>query len=245
MDKLNKKVENPILNLFGGVNRRLAKVQFKQTHEQLGRIEAVLVVDRVLYAIIRRTQGEWDEINHESFPLFNNFLHVDDEFLSPTELLIPITNVDLSQGSIQPNDMIGQYATVSVVDNQRAVKAEYIGGVDDPEQGPFKLLQNVLYNARMLAGTTAKLTEEGSKAKEYLSKIENLNETNLAWIGMSFDDWKGKVVTLSNDAVYHKTTDAAEEFELKVEQENFFKKANNTKMKTKNCHLPVTIFTAR
>lgn len=236
---------NPITDTFRAVSRRVSKIQFKQSTEQLGRIESVLVVDRVAYAIIRKTKGEWDEINHENFPLFNNFLYVDDEYLSPVELLIPLINVDLSQGTFNPNSMIGQYATVSVADGLRAIKAEYIGGVDDPEQGPLKVLQNVFYNARMLAGATAKLTEEGSKSKEYLSKIENLNETNLALVGMSLEDWKGKVVTLKNDATYHKTTDATEEFELKVEQENFFKNANDTKMKTKNCHLPITIFSAR
>lgn len=240
MDKHNK-----ISDTFGAVSRRVSKIQFKQSREELGRIESVLVVDRVAYAIIRKTKGEWDEINHENFPLFNNYLYVDDEYLSPIELLIPLINVDLSQGTFSPNSMIGQYATVSVVDGLRAIKAEYIGGVDDPEQGPLKVLQNIFYNARMLAGATAKLTEEGSKAKEYLSKIDNLNETNLELISMSLEDWKGKVVTLKNDAVYHKTTDATEEFELKVEQENLFKNSNGTKMKTKNCHLPITIFSAR
>lgn len=237
--------KNVVPSTFGSVSRRLSKIQFKQTEEQLGKIESVLVVDRVLYAIIRKAKGEFDEINHESFPLFNNYLYVEDEYLSPVELLIPITNVDLAQGTFNPNTMIGQYATVSVVNGLRAVKAEYIGGVDDPQQGPFKVLQNIFYNARMLAGATATLTEEGSKAKEYLSKIQNLNETNLNLVAMSLEDWKGKVVTLQNDAVYHKTTDATEEFEIKIEQEDFFKNSNGTKMKTKNCHLPVTIFSAR
>lgn len=245
MDKFHKKPVNPIVETFGGVSRRLSKIQFRQSEEQLGRIEAVLVVDRVVNAIIRKTRGEWDEIDHENFPLFNNYLNADEDILSPVELLIPIINIDLSQGTFNPNTLIGQYATVSVIDGRRALKAEYIGGVDNPEQGPLKVAQNLLYNARLLAGATAKLTEEDSKAKEYLTKIGNLSETNLALVNMSLDDWKGKVVTLTGDASYHKTTDATEEFELKVEVEDFIKGANKTKMKTKNCHLPITIFTAR
>ena len=237
--------KNYVTESLGDVSRRLSKIQFRQTENFLGRIEAVLVVDRVLHAIIRKTQGEWDEINHENFPLFNNYLRAEEDVLSPVELLIPITNVDLSQGTFNPKDMIGQYASVSVVDGLRAIKAEYIGGVEDPERGPLKVAQNVLYNARLLAGATATLAEEGSQSKKYLEKIASLNDTNLTLINMSLEDWKGKVVTLSGDASYHKTTDATEEFELKVEEEDFIKGANKTKMKTKNCHLPVTIFSAR
>lgn len=241
-----KNLPNPIETVFGGMQRRLSKVQFKQTTEQRGIIEAVLVVDSVLCAIIRKVKAEWDVTTHANYPLFNNHLAAEDRFLSPAELLIPITNIDLAHVSLDPKTLIGKYVTVSVVDgSRRALKAEYIGGIDDPSQSPFKVLQNVLYNARMLAGATATLTEQDSKAKEYLTKVENINETNLALINMSLDDWKGKVVRIKGDATYHNDTDKTQEFEIVVESEDFLKNANKTKMKTKNCHLPITIFSAR
>lgn len=240
-----KQKENGIESAFRGAQRRLSKIQFKQSREEMGIIEAVLVVDSALYAIIRKVTKEWDVTNHAYYPLFNNYLEAQEDVLAPVELLIPIVNVDLSITNADPKTLIGKYVSVSVISGNRAVKAEYMGSIDDPERGPLKVIQGILYNARMLAGATAKLTEEDSKAREYLAKVENINETNLALLSAQLKDWQGKVVRLKGDATYHNDTDATQEFEITVEAEDFFKQANETKMKTKNCHLPITIFSAR
>lgn len=241
----NLEFKNPITERLGGVTRRLSKIQMKSTIEQQGIIESVFVVDNTCYAIIRKIRGEWNEIGHLNHGLFNNHLEADEDVLSPTELLIPLINVDLSLGAVDPKTFIGKYATVSVTEGSRAIKAEYVGSIKDPSQSPLKVIQNALYNARLLAGATTKLTEEGSEARHFLKNVIDLSDEQMEAINWSLVEWKGKVVTLEGDAYYHKTTDAETEFELKIQAEDFIKNANETKMKTRNCHLPITIFSAR
>lgn len=237
--------KNPVVNILGDVSRRLSRIQMAKTSSQHGIIESVLVVNNTVYAIIRKTRVEFDEVSHDYYPLFNNYLKSPEDSLTPTELLIPLINIDMSNNTLDPKDLIGRYAVVEVTDGNRAIKAEYVGSVGDPSQGPLKISQTVLYNARLLAGATARLATADSESRKYLAEVAKLEDEALELLDQKLSEWKGKVVTVEGDANYHKTTDATQEFELKIKSEDFLKEANKTKMKTRNCHLPISIFSAR
>lgn len=251
MENYRKKIYESSLGnsnrALGALTRRLASVQFKKSEQRLGIIESTFVADSTLYAIIRQAPPKKAPgSGHEIYPLFNNYLYTDEKKLSALEAFIPITNIDLSLVIINPKDLIGRYAMVTVIGDNRAIKAEYTGTVKDPSQGPLKLVQNALYNARAQAGVNFSLLDEQSAAKPYLEKLIGLNETNKGLLELNVEDVKGKSVRIANDATHSNSTSKTEEGEIVVEDNSdLLANKNGLEMKSRDCHLPILVFTGR
>ena len=62
---------------------------------------------------------------------------------------------------------------------------------------------------------------------------------------MSLEEFKGKVIKVEGDATYDRDTANKLEHEVIIESHDLIANTNKEPMKTKNCHLPVTIFSAR
>lgn len=227
------------------LNKRLTGGNLSKSKNSLGIIETVFVVDSTVYAIIRHLKPVFDETGHSSYPLFNNHLGAVEEKLTPFEVVIMISNIDLEHSPIDPTTLIGKYANVLVIGENRALSAEYIGKKETFGGVALKLGQNILYNARVLAGPDSDLLKENSVSKTYLKDQVKLTDDQLELLSQSMSDWKGKVVRVENDSTNHNTTNSTLESEYIIPNNSFIKGTNNTKMKTQDCHMPVTIFTAR
>ena len=224
--------------------RRLSGLRIRRSLQEEGIIESVMVVNRVLYVIARRVKSSMTtDTDHSYQSLFNNDRHVREEALSPFELLIPVSNIDLAVTTVKPEELLGKYVSVSVLKG-RAVKAEYIGDLSGPSQSPLQLARAALENARSLAGVATRI-EENEKARDFLKTQYNLTDDQLTLIGMSLEEFKGKVIKVEGDATYDRDTANKLEHEVIIESHDLIANTNKEPMKTKNCHLPVTIFSAR
>lgn len=231
---------------IGEMNRKLASVQFRKAENKLGIIESTFVADGNLYAIIRRVPTRRNAAGHESNPLFNNILYVEDDKLSAMELYIPITNIDLSITVVDPKELVGKYAMVTLLGDNKAIKAEYTGNVKDPSKGPLSTASTVLYNARMKAGATLGLLDEKSAAKPYLEQMLGLNAANKELLELSYTDVLGKSVRIEGDGTYSNSTSKPTDNELVIEDtNNLVENKNGEEMKARDCHLPILLFTGR
>lgn len=227
------------------LNKTVRGSNLKKSSYKLGEIESVLVVDSTLYAVIRQLEPTFDETGHSVNLLFNNHLGANESKLSPFEVLVRISNIDLEHTLTDPYTLIGKFANVLVIGENRAVSAEYVGKQETFGSIALKMSQNALYSARVLAGPDSSLLDEESVSKSFLKRNVKLTDNQLDLLDQKLSDWKSKVIRIENDSTNHNTTDQKLENELIIPSEDFFKEANNIKMKTRNCHLPVTVFTAR
>lgn len=224
--------------------RRLSGLRVRRSIQEEGIIESVMVVNRVVYVIARRLKESMtSDTDHPYVSLFNNDRHVREEALSPFELLIPVSNIDLAIASAKPEELLGKYVLVSVLKG-RAMRAEFIGDISSTSQSPLQLARAALENARSIAGVATRI-EESKKAKDFLKDQYNLTDEQLTLIGMTLEQFKGKVIRVEGDATYDRDTAQKLEHEVIIESHNLIANTNQEPMKTKNCHLPVTIFSAR
>lgn len=241
---MTKVSETKAMQSVEAATRRLSALRIKRSTQEEGIIESAMVVNRTVYVIARRLKESFDgETGHSTINLFNNARGTDEEHISPFELLIPISNIDLALTPVNPKDLLGKYVIVSSM-KKRAIKAEFIGDINSTSQSPLQVMQAALENARSLAGSMEKL-HENETSKTFLKEKYNLTDDQLTLIGMSLEEFKGKVIRIEGDGTYHNDTDAELEHEVKIESYDLIKNTNKEKMKTRKCHLPVTIFSAR
>lgn len=228
------------LSKKGVINNSLTGI-----YESTGIIESVLVIDSNLYGIIRRTDpiiGK--ETGHESYPLYGNDMNIDESVLSPFEVLNRIDNIDLSSLAVDPKTYIGGFVKIQERNNV-ITRVQYIGN------SPFlldalKINQNALRSARKFIGDTGTLGE--GMAKEYLQRM-GLTDSQIELIASNkISDWTDNLMRLQDDGTYHNDVDEevkGEKILTMDELQNLISNYNKKKMKTKKCHLPVTIFSAR
>lgn len=240
----NKESDNIVKRTAEMATRRLSGIHLRKTVEEEGIIESVMIVDRVVYVIARRVRAyTYTPSGHEYFALFNNERNIQEDVLSSFELFLPLSNIDLATTTIIPEDLLGKYVLVSLL-NGKAVKATYIGNVKAFEQTPLQVLRSALENARSLAGVGKKITEV-DKATKYLKEVHNVSSEQLELLNNSLKDFQGKVIRVEGDAVYDRDTATKKDVEVVIKSHDFIRDTNQQAMKTRNCHLPVSIFSAR
>lgn len=235
--------ETKLFNKIETASRSLSGFKIQKSSEEEGIIESVLVVNRVVYAVVRRSVDSYNETGHSSKGLFNNVRNIPEDNLSLFELLIPIYNIDLATSLIKPDELLGKYVMVSVL-NKKAIKAEYIGELENFKQSPLKLLSAAITNARSLAGAGERL-DKNTASRKFLQEKFNLTDDQLTLFEIPLKDVFGKTITIKDDAVYHKDTSKTTDKEVVIESHNLIRGTNQKSMKSRNCHLPVSIFSAR
>lgn len=229
--------------------------EFDSTHnkmnvpvESIGVIVSTSSRDGVLYAIIKRTKNKSEygrEHPGEIFEYYN--CDGDVNAHSPYELSIPITNVDLKRDIVDPLTFIGGKVLVTEI-NRYAMKAEYIGGLVELNESILNIPRTLFKSMRNYVGSFVSLNSTEDVVRERLEGFGYPKETYDKMYKYSVQDWIGKSVRFEGDAVYFRDTKKAVEGELIIPASDTLEETralDREDMKTKNCHLPVKIFSAR
>lgn len=237
--------ESKFISTVDTTTRELAKLRLRQAEQLFGVIESVLIVSKTVYVIAREALERFSEDSTDPYkPLFNNPRNIDESKLSPFELYMPVWNLHPESMAIQPEEMLGKQVLVNLIDN-KVVKCEYVGDLSRDKQTPLGVVQAVLENARTLAGAYEKLSDN-TLTRQYLKNEHNFSDDQVTALDTALSDYRGKVVRIKNDSTFHNTTDAKQPFEVLLDNKSdLIKGTNKLQMKTRNCHLPVTVFSAR
>lgn len=229
--------------------------EFDSTHnklnvsiESIGIIKTTLTRKGVLYAIVKRTKNitDYGKEGHD----INEYYNCKGELSahSPFELLIPITNIDLKKDIIDPLTLVGGKVLVTEIDRY-AMKAEYIGELTELNESPLRIPRTILKSMRNYVGGFVPLDSSEQVVRERIEGFGYPLETLKKMYKYSVSDWEGKSVRFEKDAVSYRDVKEAVEGEVVVPAEDsieeLLRELDNSDMKTKKCHLPVKIFSAR
>jgi len=215
--------------------------------ESIGYIHSILQVDKHVYAIIMRADSPDFDISCADGLDGASFFNCVGDFhsKSPYELLIPITNIDLSIDIIDPRTLIGGSVLVSELFGE-AVKAEYIGELERTDQLPIKISKKVFNSIRNYVGAYTRLDSDEKSVQDVLNRFGIDQELSKKLYETDIHDWAGNVIRFENEAVYTNDVMQPKDGEIIIKPiEDLQRHIHEKGMKTKNCHLPVKIFSAR
>lgn len=222
------------------------KMKMNTSSESLGIIASVLTVNKTVYAICYRQTPVTKALKeHPEGGVKEYYNCTGDVFkMSPYELLMPIKNLDLSRDIIDPRTLIGQKVLVSEINGQ-ALKAEYINELDELNESPLKISRALLRTIRNYVGGYTTLDSKEERVQKIMAQFgltdvaEKLHEHPLS-------DWLGQSVSFKDEGKYTNDVAKPKDGEVVFEApEGVARHLNRTSMKTKNCHLPVKLFSAR
>ena len=221
--------------------------KMRTSMESVGIIDSILTVDSVLYVIAYRaesiTQFNKDHEHIEPIKEYYN-CQGDINAYSVYELLMPITNIDLKREVLDPRTLIGSKVMVSEI-NGLAVKAELITNIDEFNESPLKIPRALLSSIRNYIGAYTRMDSDEDRVTSLVDKL-GLTDTTKKLYDKSANDFSGKVWSYDNNAVYGRDTAKLKDGEDSLKPiEGFARHVTNESMKTKNCHLPVKLFSAR
>lgn len=222
-------------------------IAIQASTEEIGIIYSVLQVDKTVYAIaIKGDTANYDiscSNGFDGIEIFGCYGNI--HAFSPHELYFPISNIDLSILTIDPRTLIGGRVMVSLLDGY-PVKMEYVGQVDGLDDTPLYLARNVFRSLRNYVGAYKRLDSDDADVKAARDKFGIDKEVAKKLYSLDIHDLKGNVLRFEGDAVYTNDVLQPKEGEIIVKPiENLTRLVNEKAMKTKRCHLPVKIFSAR
>lgn len=229
--------------------------EFDSTHNKMNvPVESIGVIvntssrNGVLYAIIKRTKNK-SEYGKEHSGEVSEYYNCNGDINAhtPYELSIPISNVDLKKDVVDPLSFLGGKVLVTEI-NKYAMKAEYIGSLVELNESILNIPRTIFKSMRNYVGGFVSLASTEDTVRERLDGFGYPKETYDKMYKYSVQDWLGKSVRFENDAVYFRDVKEAVEGELVIPASDTLDETrdlDNTDMKTKKCHLPVKIFSAR
>lgn len=218
-----------------------------QVTKTIGVIESVMMLNSRVFAVIRRTANT-SNINFdpgEGFPLYNNPLSIEEDKLSPFELFVGLTNLDMNLMQADPSTFVGSFAEVSER-NGIAFEAKYIGELykvsDDPTTVAAKHIRQSRQDLSLSGQADDIEAVKQRMATKYGYKVDDVN----AVFQYNFiSDFNKKVITWNGEGYTYKDLDTELSFENKLSTLSILKYLNRTQMKTKNCHMFNKLFSGR
>lgn len=220
--------------------------KMKTSMESLGIVDSVLVVNKTIYVIAHRVEPLSKNIKDhagEAVEYYN--CNGDVNAFSPFELLMPIINIDLSRDTLDPRVLIGGSVLVSEINGQ-AIKAEYVGELEELNESPLAVPRAVFSSIRNYIGAYTTLNSKDERVQSIVNQFGVGDVVNDIY-QTSAMDWIGNVVSFEKDGDYTKDSHGTkQEGRLTIKPvENLTRHLNGEDMKTKLCHNPVKLFTAR
>ena len=214
--------------------------------DSMGIIHSVLVQGNTLYVVAQRIKNIYTHNDDHDIVEFYNCIGGDPENYSLYELFMPVINIDLSRDIVDPRKFIGGKVLVTEIDNI-PVKTEFIGELEEINESPLKIARTVLRNMRNFLGPTTPL-DDGSEKTEAIIRAFGYNPEQISQL-MSLtlaEAGEGKVFNLNGEGQYYQDTAQAPENIITIKTvADMNRHLNESPMKTKRCHLPVKLFSAR
>lgn len=245
-ERYNELKSSSTLNSINTVTTRNV-IKIEASTEEYGYIYSVLQVNKTIYAIIVDAKSPNFDFTCTNGLDGARFFNCEGDFSSksPYELLIPISNIDLSIHVLDPRTLIGGKVLVSIL-NGDAVKAEYIGEIDNTGETPLKIPRTLFKSLRNYIGAYTRLDDESPEVEQARELLGLDHELAKKLYETDIKDWNGVVVRYENEAVYTNDVMQPKDGEVIITPIGDVAKHIQEKgMKTKNCHLPVKIFSAR
>jgi hypothetical protein len=103
----------------------------------------------------------------------------------------------------------------------------------------------LLASVRNYVGSYVQLNDSNPKIADVITQmglgdvVDDLYKTKLS-------EWSGKAVSIEGDGLYTNDTNKTKDGEVKIQAiDGLMRHLNGLQMKSKNCHLPVKLFSAR
>lgn len=204
-----------------------------------GNILTLYLIGDKVYAIIERNHEpiiEGSEMLFHGNEIFNLTSGIDPNTRTIPELVIP---TDINPSNININRYIGKECTVKTIED-RAIVA-YV----DESPSLVSIFSPLLLQAirNNVPNGDLKSTEARTYLKSY--GYSDIEIDNLLKLTYDSEEFKNKLVTFSEEAVWTKDTSAAKDNEIILETNETLNGLNKLGMKSNNCHLPVKLFSGK
>ena len=212
--------------------------------DSMGIIYSALVQGDTLYVVAQRTVNlnKSNDI-HETVEFYNCLGDV--ENYSMYELLMPVVNINLSSDVVDPRKFIGGRVLVTEIDNI-PVKTEFIGQLDEINETPIKIARTVFRSIRNFIGPTRRLDSKDALVEEVIKGFGYNPEIMQKLMEQPVLENAGVVFNFAGEGQYTQDTTQNPEGVVTIKTvEDMHRHLNNSPMKSKKCHLPIKVFSAR
>lgn len=233
-------------NLFIGQGEYDATLRrLNNRTDTMGVIRNAIVKGSTLYVIAYRLKN-LNKANdeHEQREYFNCQGAV--ENYGYGELFMPVINIDLSRDIVDPRKFIGGRVLVTEIDNI-PVKTEFIGQLDEINESPFKVARTILRSIRNFIGPTTRLDDNSLTSQDIVRAFGATPDQMKQIMSLTVENTKeGEVFIIQGQGVYSQDTSEPPEGVTVIKStSDFSRHLEDNPMKSKKCHLPVKIFSAR
>ena len=220
-----------------------ARSQINKTYVELGVIKGVFTEGTTILVVAERLNST---SAHPSIP---EYFGTDPDYLENygwREYYHPLTNLHLSTSLVDPTQLIGQTVKVTLINNI-VQEVEYIGSLTDLSDTGSGVNGYLLRAARSIIGNLVPLNDENENVKQVLKSLGIDQATIDGLYKYNINDFIGKVVNVDTDAKYYQETTTPQEGVITVKEPTptWVGKKETGEMKTKNCHIPVKMFSAK
>ena len=213
--------------------------------DSMGIIRNAIVKGNTLYVIAYRLKN-LNKANdqHDQLEYYNCLGDVENYGFG--ELFMPVINIDLSRDVVDPRKFVGGKVLVTEIDNI-PVKTEFIGQLDEINESPYKIARTVLRSIRNFIGPTTRLDDSSVLNTDIVKAFGASPEEMKQIMALTIENTKhGEVFVIQGQGVYSQDTSQPPEGVTVIKTPTELSRhLENNPMKSKKCHLPVKIFSAR
>lgn len=220
-----------------------ARNQINKSYVELGVIKGVFTEGTTILVVAERLNST---SAHPSIP---EYFGTDPDYLENygwREYYHPLTNLHLSTSLVDPTQLIGHTVKVTLINNI-VQEVEYIGSLTNLSDTGSGINGYLLRVARSLIGNLVPLNDESESVKQVLRKLGIDQATIDGLYKYDINDFIGKVVNVDTDAKYYQETTTPQDGVITVKEPTsmWVDKKESGEMKSKNCHIPVKMFSAK
>ena len=237
-----------ILSYNGDKNTIHNRLVHPTPKESVGVISSIMTTNNTVYAIIKRSTDD-DCDSHSGVNEYYN-CKGDVNMHSPYELYVPLINIHLNKDKFNPQSLIGGKVLVRELKGT-VLKAEYIGELTEVNESPSKVSRSVLQSFRNMVGDNVSMTDTSPDVLSALSELDITQDMVKKLNKYSVSDLEGNIVRFDADAPPYRDVMKQINGEFVINNSDndsigqLIKHVNQKDMKTQECHLPTTLFSAR
>ena len=219
-----------------------ARSQFNKPNFELGTIRSVFTEGNTILVLA-------EKLDKDSVHGIPQYFGIDPDFIENygwKEMYFPLSNLHLGVGLVDPRQLIGHTVKVTLI-NKVIQEVEYVGSLTNLADTGSGVSYFMLRAARALIGNLVPLNDEAPTVKEALKALGITQEVIDGLYKYDIKDFIGKVVNVDTDAKMYQETATPPEGVVTVKEPtpSWVSNKEEGDMKTKNCHIPLKMFSAK